>query len=49
MQMIINDLSAKFPVDSVTEGRQIMNVFLNTYSEMKRIIVNDSVLMDNCT
>lgn len=46
MQMIINDLSAKFPVDSVTEGRQIMNVFLNTYSEMKRIIVNDSVLMD---
>lgn len=23
-----------------------MNVFLNTYSEMKRIIVNDSVLMD---
>lgn len=27
MQMIINDLSAKFPVDTISEGRQIMDSF----------------------
>ena len=46
MQMIINDLSAKFPVDTVAEGRQIMDGFLNTYSKVKKIIINDSVLLD---
>ena len=46
MQMIINDLSAKFPVDTISEGRQIMDSFLNTYSKVKKIIINDSVLMD---
>ena len=30
MQMIVNDLSARFPADSVDRGKQIMELFLET-------------------
>ncbi len=46
MQMILNDLSVKFPVSSVEEGKQIMNEFINTFQTVKKIITNDSLLLD---
>lgn len=46
MQMILNELSAKFPVASIEKGRSIMKEFLVTYQKMKKIIHNDQVLLD---
>jgi len=46
MQMILNELSARFPVDSTESGRQLMNYFLETCFEVKKIIHNDSILLD---
>lgn len=46
MQMIVNDLSARFPADSVDRGKQIMELFLETCFKVKNIICNDSILLD---
>ncbi len=46
MQMILNELSAKFPVESVESGKQIMSQFLETCFEIKKVIHNDSILLD---
>ena len=46
MQMILNELSARFPVPSVESGKQIMDIFLNTCFRVKTIIHNDSILLD---
>lgn len=46
MQMILNELSARCPVETIEDGRQIMNSFLDTYFEVKKIIQNDSILLD---
>lgn len=46
MQMILNELSARFPVESQGDGKQLMAAFLETYFEVKRIIRNDSILLD---
>lgn len=46
MQMILNDLSARFPVETREDGKQIMDSFLETYFEVKKIICNDSILLD---
>lgn len=46
MQMILNELSARFPVESVENAKQVMGFFLNTYVEVKKIIHNDSMLLD---
>ena len=46
MQMILNELSARFPVDSVENAKQMMDSFLNTYVDVKKIINNDSMLLD---
>lgn len=46
MQMIINELSANFPASSVEEGRIIMQKFLQTYFDVKKIIYNECVLLD---
>ena len=46
MQMILNELSARFPVESVEKGRQLMNSFLETCFKVKNIINNDSILLD---
>jgi len=44
--MILNELSARFPVGTIAEGKQIMVSFLETYSRVKKIIDNESVLLD---
>ena len=46
MQMILNELSARFPVESTEKGRQLMDQFLTTCFEVKDIIHNDSILLD---
>ena len=46
MQMILNELSARFPVPSVENGKQIMDIFLDTCFSVKTIIHNDSILLD---
>lgn len=46
MQMILNELSASFPVDAIQDGQKIMEMFLETYFKVKNIIHNDAVLMD---
>ncbi len=46
MQMILNELSAKFPADSIEQGRNLMNEFLLTYQKIKKIIHNNQVLLD---
>lgn len=46
MQMILNELSANFPVFSREEGKKIMSSFLNVYQEVKKRIMNDSLILD---
>lgn len=46
MQLVVNDLSAKFPCEDVETGHKIMKSFIETYYQVKRVIDNDSVLMD---
>lgn len=46
MQMILNELSAKFPAGSADDAREVMRIFLETCHEVKRIIHNDSILLD---
>lgn len=46
MQMILNELSARFPVESAEKGRQLMGCFLETCFEVKKLIHNDSILLD---
>lgn len=46
MQMILNELSARFPVEIKEDGKQIMNSFLDTCFNVKKIIHNDSILLD---
>lgn len=46
MQMILNELSARFPVQSVEQGKQIMDLFLDACFRVKAIIHNDSILLD---
>lgn len=36
MQMILNELSARFPVETIEDGKQIMNSFLDTYFDIKK-------------
>ena len=46
MQMIVNELSARFPAESIEDGKQMMDSFLRTCFQVKGIIQNDSILMD---
>ena len=46
MQMILNELSAKFPAKSIEQGKSIMKEFLLTYQIIKKVIYNDQVLLD---
>lgn len=46
MQMVINELSARFPGESVAEARDMMEMFVNTYFRMKDMIQNDVILLD---
>ena len=46
MQMILNELSARFPAESLEEGKRLMDFFLKTCFEVKRLIQNDCILLD---
>lgn len=46
MQMILNELSADFPVFSREEGKKIMTGFLKVYQEVRKRIMNDSLILD---
>lgn len=46
MQMILNELSARFPLTSIEEGKQVMEQFINTYFWVKDIIRNGNILLD---
>lgn len=46
MQMILNELSARFPAESPEEGKRLMDFFLKTCFEVKRLIQNDCILLD---
>lgn len=46
MQLVVNDLSAKFPCPDREMGRGVMESFINTYFVVKKMIGNDSVLLD---
>lgn len=46
MQMILNELSAQFPVETIADGKQIMDSFLDVCFQVKKIIQNDSILLD---
>lgn len=46
MQMILNELSARFPIQSIEKARELMDTFLKTYFTVKKIIRNDSILLD---
>ncbi len=46
MQMVVNELSAKFPSSSAADARDVMESFVNTYFRVKEIIHNDMILLD---
>lgn len=46
MQMVLNELSAKFPCDSEIHAREVMQTFLHTYSRTAKIIGNSMILLD---
>lgn len=46
MQLVVNDLSTKFPCCDVREGREIMENFIETYYLVKDVLENDSILLD---
>ena len=35
MQMIVNELSARFPAESIEDGKQMMDSFLRTCFQVK--------------
>lgn len=46
MQMILNELSADFPVATIEEGKQVMSDFLAVCKEVRKLIENDTMIMD---
>lgn len=46
MQMVLNELSAQFPAESVVSGRKMMEEFLNTYMQVRKLIANDTIFLN---
>lgn len=46
MQVVVNDLSAKFPCSDVREGQEMMKNFIETYYLVKDVMKNNSILLD---
>lgn len=46
MQLVVNDLSAKFPCPDIKMGQDIMKNFIDTYYLVKNVIDNDSIVLD---
>lgn len=46
MQLVLNELSADFPLKNEYEGKRVMADFIDTYSLTRKILKNDRVLLD---
>lgn len=46
MQLVVNDLSAKFPCQDEREGQGIMENFIEAYYLVKDVLDNSSILLD---
>lgn len=46
MQMVLNELSSKFPCESIEDGKRLMETFLDTYFQAKTILRDDTILID---
>lgn len=46
MQLVLNELSAEFPLNDEREGKRVMSEFIDTYALASRILKNDRVLLD---
>lgn len=46
MQLVVNDLSAKFPCPDIKGGRIIMENFIDTYYLVKNVIDDNGILLD---
>lgn len=46
MQLVVNDLSAKFPCPNKKRGQDIMKNFIDTYYLVKNVIDSDSIILD---
>lgn len=46
MQMILNELSARFPLPSIEGAKELMDTFLDTCFVVRKIIHNESILLD---
>ena len=46
MQIVLNELSSMFPRESIEDGKQVMENFLNTYFQAKALLNDDTILID---
>lgn len=46
MQLVVNDLSAKFPCPNKKRGQDIMKNFIDTYYLVKNVLDSDSIILD---
>lgn len=46
MQLVVNDLSVKFPCQSEQQAQEIMKEFIETYSCVKDVLEDDRVFLD---
>lgn len=46
MQLVVNDLSARFPCQDIKTGRDIMKNFIDTYYLVKDVLDSESILLD---
>ncbi len=46
MQLVVNDLSAKFPCPDKKMGQDIMENFINTYYLVKNVVDDNGILLD---
>ena len=46
MQLVLNELSAEFPLKDEREGRRVMSEFIDTYALASKVLKNGRVLLD---
>lgn len=46
MQLVVNDLSARFPCQDIRRGQEMMEKFIETYYLVKNVVDNDSLILD---
>ncbi len=46
MKMVLNELSAEFPLQEKREGKRVMNTFLHVYMKMRKLLNESTVYLD---